>query len=83
MAEWTNPIFYLNLAGFVASIVVLARWRDADWPGAWRAATWVLAVATGLHVIGDLAGVSENADHIFIHAAVAAALLIPAVRADR
>lgn len=84
MAEWTNPIFYLNLFGFIAGLIILIRGRttriDDDEPtNPWWALAWVLTIATGLHFIGDLAGVSEDLDHVFIHGAVMVALAIPAV----
>ena len=87
MGEWTNPILYLNLAGFLTTVDVLLRRRRLEeagrLAGPWFAATVLLCVATGLHFIGDLAGVSEDADHVFIHAAVLVAFAIPAVAAFR
>lgn len=82
MAEWTNPIFYLNAAGLVLTVLLVVKARDRLENG-WLAAVIVLLVATALHFIGDLAGVSEDADHVFIHAALAVALAFPAFVALR
>lgn len=83
MAEFDNPIFYLNLIGFVAGIVLLVRTRYVDVAPGWKGLTWVMTVATGLHFLGDLFEVSEDADHIFIHAAVMVAFLVAVVWAPR
>jgi len=76
--EWDNPLAYFNLLGLVASILILRRLSArrgesglAD--GAWRA-TWVFAVGTGLHFLGDITGVAESWDHQFIHFVVLVAL---------
>ncbi|MEK6975659.1 MAG: hypothetical protein AABY18_04870 [Candidatus Thermoplasmatota archaeon] len=82
MSEWTNPIFYFNALGFVAALLVLVKARDRLQNG-WLAAVWVLAVATGLHFIGDLFGASEDLDHVFIHGALLVALAFPAISALR
>lgn len=77
--EWDNPIFYLNAAGFAASLFALVRLRrlaredKAD--AAWVPMLAILAVGTGLHFVGDLTGFPEDLDHIFIHGVVLAALL--------
>jgi len=77
--EWDNPIFYLNAAGFAASVFALVKLRrlaredKAD--AAWVPVLAILAVGTGLHFIGDLTGFPEDLDHIFIHGVVLAALL--------
>lgn len=74
MSEWTNPIFYLNLAGLVLALVLLKRGGHARGV---RAALVVLAIGTGAHFIGDLFGASEDLDHVFIHGVVALALAMP------
>jgi hypothetical protein len=78
--EWTNPLAYFNVLGFVLCILVLRKLRDrrgesglAD--GAWWA-TWVLCIGTGLHFLGDLTAVPEGLDHQFIHFVVLVALAV-------
>lgn len=77
--EWGNPIFYLNLAGFAASLFAFVKLRrlakedKAD--SAWVPTMAILAVGTGLHFLGDLTGFPEDLDHILIHAVVLVALL--------
>jgi hypothetical protein len=80
MVEWTNPIFYINMVGLVVSIVLFLRTRGM---GAWNWAMLVFVIGTGLHFIGDLIEFDENADHIFIHAVVAVALLVPLIKGVR
>lgn len=77
--EATNPLFYFNAIGFVVSILLLRRLRDRDASGlasgAW-AATWVVCIGTGLHLLGDLTGVPEGLDHQFIHFVLMVALIV-------
>lgn len=77
--EWANPIFYLNGAAFVASVFAFARLRKLAAAGeadtARAPVTGILALGTGLHLLGDLTGFPEDLDHVFIHAVVLAALL--------
>lgn len=82
MSEWTNPIFYLNAGGLVASVLILVRSRHRLTDG-WLAAVWILAVATAAHFVGDLLGASEELDHVFIHGALLVALAVPAFVALR
>jgi hypothetical protein len=85
--EWTNPLAYFNLAGFVLAILILARLRDRRGEsslldGVWWA-TWVVCIGTGLHVLGDLTAVPEALDHQFIHFVVMVALVVLFVFARR
>ncbi|HUR24665.1 MAG TPA: hypothetical protein VM327_01455 [Candidatus Thermoplasmatota archaeon] len=78
--ELDNPLAYFNLAGFVLCILILVRLRDRRGEsslvdGAW-ASTWVLCIGTGLHLVGDVIGVSEAWDHQFIHLVVLVALVV-------
>jgi hypothetical protein len=78
--ETANPIAYLNLGAFVLAVLLLRHLgaRRGEGPmvdGAW-AASWVFAIGTGLHFLGDLTAFPEGWDHVLIHAVVFVALLV-------
>jgi hypothetical protein len=74
--EWGNPIFYLNAAALLLLALALGRVRRAG--GVWVWLWMVLLVGTALHFVGDLFGLSENTDHILIHAVLLVAVAGPA-----
>lgn len=85
--EWDNPLAYFNLAGLIVSILLLRalgsrRGESGVVDGGWNAAL-VFVIGTGLHVLGDLTGVSEAWDHQFIHLVVLVALVAFYVGARR
>ncbi len=78
--EVDNPLAYFNLGAFVLAILLLRVLRErrgtsslAD--GAWWA-TFVLAIGSGLHFIGDVIGVAESWDHQFIHFVMLVAVVV-------
>ena len=78
--EADNPLAYFNLAAFILSILILrklsGRAGESGAVDGARGATWVFAIGTGLHFLGDILGVSEDWDHQFIHLVLLVAVLV-------
>lgn len=85
--EWGNPIFYLNAAAMLLLLFSLRRVlraKDAGTlDGRWALLWIALTLGTALHFVGDLFGLSENVDHVWIHAVLLVAIFVPAYRTLR
>ena len=72
--EWENPIFYLN-AGALLLLAITARRVFASGAKGWAWMWGILLLGVAVHFVGDLTGLSEDTDHLLIHATLLLALV--------